>query len=257
MPLPNILVAPNGARRTTADHPALPVTIEQTVQTAKACFAAGADGIHAHLRDKDQKHLLDAGLYRELQAELALQVPDMWVQITTEAVDLYSPSQQRSLVRDANPKAVSISIREMLSEGESKEVFNFYWEQSEKGVEIQHILYDEQDSLTLARLINEHHLPSHNLQVLFVLGRYKNGQISHPEDLDPFLNSLSAYSPLTPDWGCCAFGKKETPCLLKALEKGGKARIGFENNLYHQDGTLAKDNADRVTELVKKIQESH
>ena len=43
--LPEIMVAPNGARRTTADHPALPVTIPQTVATAKACFEAGAGAL--------------------------------------------------------------------------------------------------------------------------------------------------------------------------------------------------------------------
>ena len=69
--LPEIMVAPNGARRTTADHPALPVTIPQTVATARACFEAGAGGIHAHVRDAEQAHVLDAGLYSDLVAELA------------------------------------------------------------------------------------------------------------------------------------------------------------------------------------------
>ena len=38
--------------------------------------------------------------------------------------------------------------------------------------------------------------------------------------------------------------------------KNGKARIGFENNFYNKDGSLAKNNAERVTEIVnfsKKI----
>ncbi len=254
MALANILVAPNGARRTREDHPALPVTIEQTVQTAKACFEAGADGIHTHIRDKDQKHLLDAGMYRELQAELAIKVPDMWVQITTEAVGIYSPSEQRAVVRDSNPRAVSISIREMLSEGESSDVSRFYWEQAEKGVEIQHILYDDQDAATLARLIKEEILPSKDLQLLFVLGRYSVGQISNPDDLQPFLQSLSAFEGLDLDWGCCAFGQMETDCLLAAIKAGGKARIGFENNLHMKDGSIAPDNAARVAELVSETQ---
>ena len=58
--LPSIMVAPNGARKTTSDHPAIPVTIEQTAMTAKACFDAGAGAIHFHVRDTDQKHVLDA-----------------------------------------------------------------------------------------------------------------------------------------------------------------------------------------------------
>jgi uncharacterized protein (DUF849 family) len=254
MPLPNILVAPNGARRTRTDHPALPVTIEQTVETAKACYQAGADGIHAHIRDKNQQHLLDAGLYRELQTELARHVPDMWVQITTEAVGIYSPAQQRAIVRDSHPKAVSISIREMQSEGEGAEISKFYWEQAEKGVEIQHILYDDQDALTLAELVKSKSLPATDLQLLFVLGRYSVGQVSSPDDLQPFLKSLKAFEGITLEWGCCAFGQSETDCLLAAIQAGGKARIGFENNLFMKDGSMAPDNAARVAELVAQKQ---
>ena len=45
------MVAPNGARPTKKDHPAVPVTISETVETAKACFKSGATGIQFHMRD--------------------------------------------------------------------------------------------------------------------------------------------------------------------------------------------------------------
>ncbi|MEC8515837.1 MAG: 3-keto-5-aminohexanoate cleavage protein, partial [Pseudomonadota bacterium] len=61
--LPRLMVAPNGARRTKADHPAIPVTIQETVETALACAAVGAQAMHLHVRDADQQHVLDAGLY--------------------------------------------------------------------------------------------------------------------------------------------------------------------------------------------------
>ncbi len=34
-PLPNLMVAPTGARRTKTDHPALPISIDEIVDTAK------------------------------------------------------------------------------------------------------------------------------------------------------------------------------------------------------------------------------
>ena len=117
VPLPTIMVAPNGARRTKADHPALPVTIAETVETACACFAAGAGGIHAHLRDADQNHVLDAGLYSELIAEIGRAVPDMAVQITTEAVGRYTPEEQRAVVQAVMPNTVSVALREMVPDG--------------------------------------------------------------------------------------------------------------------------------------------
>ena len=94
-PLPVLMVAPNGARRTKADHPALPVSVAETVEAALACHEAGAGGLHAHVRDRQGAHVLDAGLYRELIAEMGLRAPAMAVQITTEAVGRYSPAEQR------------------------------------------------------------------------------------------------------------------------------------------------------------------
>ena len=141
-PLPSIMVAPNGARRGKADHPALPVTISEIVQTARACHAAGAGALHAHVRDGNGAHVLDAGLYRELIAEMARAVPDMPVQITTEAAGLYSPSQQRALLRAITPEGVSIALAEMLADGDRVAARDSYHTLAEAGVAVQHILYD-------------------------------------------------------------------------------------------------------------------
>jgi len=64
--LPQIMVAPNGARLLKPDHPESPVTQAEIVDCAKACYLAGADGIHAHIRDDQGLHLLDVGAYQEL-----------------------------------------------------------------------------------------------------------------------------------------------------------------------------------------------
>ncbi|WP_319497462.1 3-keto-5-aminohexanoate cleavage protein [uncultured Cohaesibacter sp.] len=254
VPLPAIMIAPNGARKGKADHPALPVTIEETVATAIACQKAGADGIHAHVRDADGRHSLDAGLYRELLAELTRQTPDLYAQITTEAVGQYSPSEQRAVVEAVAPSAVSISVREMLSDGETPDIRRFYHEQAEKGVAIQHILYSREEVELLTDLCQRSIIPHGALQLLFVLGRYTEGQVSSPEDLLPFVSGkqrLEAQLQTTVDWACCAFGARENACLLKAESLGGKVRIGFENNMLNADGSLANDNAERVSDLIR------
>ena len=46
-----LMVVPNGACLTDDDHPALPVTIPQIVETARKCAAAGAGAILFHVRD--------------------------------------------------------------------------------------------------------------------------------------------------------------------------------------------------------------
>lgn len=252
MSLPLIMVAPNGARRGKADHPALPVTIPDIVACAAECFAAGAGGIHAHVRDAEGAHVLDAGLYAELLAELARTVPGMAVQITTEAVGRYTPAEQRALVARLRPPSVSIALREITAEPDEPVTRRFFHDCHEAGVRVQHILYDADEVDLLARLIGEGAIPAGDLQLLHVLGRYSAGQVSQPADLDAPLARQRAAG-LAADWAVCAFGPSETDCLLAAVAQGGKARIGFENNLINRSGSLAASNAERVRELAAAI----
>ncbi|WP_370205983.1 3-keto-5-aminohexanoate cleavage protein [Pararhodobacter marinus] len=247
-PLPRIMVAPNGARRTKADHPALPVTIVETARAAADCHAAGAGAIHAHLRDAEGRHWLDAGAYGELIAEIARFAPDMPVQITTEAAGRYDPAAQRALLRDIRPEGVSIALTEMLADGDRKAARACYHALAEAGTAVQHILYEADQLDLLAREQAAGTIPPGDLQTLFVLGRYTEGQHSEPAMLDPFLDGLSALG-VTGDWALCAFGPTETACLAEALRRGGCARVGFENNLWMADGSLAADNAARVAEI--------
>ena len=250
-PLPQILVAPNGAKKTHVDHPAVPVTIPEIVATAKACFAAGAGGIHAHVRDAAGGHVLDAGLYRELVAELGRQVPKMVVQITTEAVGRYTPAEQRQVVRDVLPKAASVALKEMLpDDADTAEAAGFYAFAREAGIALQHILYAPADVDRLARMIETGVIPRGDTEVLFVLGRYSADLESDPADLLPFLDALARLRAIVPaEFMVCAFGRSETAALEAALRAGGKARVGFENSLWMADGRRARDNAERVAEI--------
>ena len=255
VPLPPIMVAPNGARRGSADHPALPVTIPQIVACARACHAAGAGAIHAHVRDGEGRPVLDAGLYAELIAEITRQVPDMAVQITTEAAGRYTPADQRALLRQITPEGVSIALSEMLSDGEGAAARQCYHDLAAAGVAVQHILYDAEDLRRLALEIRAGTVPEADLAMLFVLGRYTGGQQSDPAMLVPFLDAL-AETGMRGDWALCAFGRGETACLKAAFDRGGKARVGFENNLHMADGRLAPDNAARVAEIAQLLSDT-
>jgi uncharacterized protein (DUF849 family) len=245
------MVAPTGARRTKADHSALPVTIPEIVATARACHAAGADGLHAHVRDAEGAHVLDAGLYRELLASLAGEVPGLTVQITTEAVGRYSALDQCRIVEEVRPAAVSVALREIAAEGdaEPRRLFGFC---REAGIAVQHILYDEMEVGELAAAVARGTVPREGLQVLHVLGRYAQGQVSHSDDLALPLARQKATG-LDPDWAACAFGPHETDCLVAARTMGGKVRVGFENNLLNADGSRARDNAERVREVAAAL----
>ena len=247
-PLPAIMVAPNGARRGKSDHAQLPMILPEIIRTAASCWEAGAGGLHLHVRGEQGEHVLDAGLYKEAIVALKNTVPDMMIQITTEAVGRYEPTAQRQVVKDVHPDAASVSIAEMLSDGDRDAAVEFYRWCDHADIAIQHILYSVDDLVSLYVLIEQAGLPRENLQLLFVLGRYAKNQQSEPSDLRPFINWLESKK-VSADWAVCAFGQNETICLEAAYLAGGKVRIGFENSLQNADGSLAADNAERVAEI--------
>ncbi len=248
--LPEIMVAPNGARKQKSDHPALPVTIAQTVETAKACFDAGARAMHFHVRDDRGQHVLDAGLYKEALAELNLQLPEMHMQITTEAVGIYSPFEMRQLVRDVQPAGVSIGLFEMIPEGKISDAdVHFYQEISSNGTKIQHIIYHPEQLDCLDKLLNMAGLPREDFWCLFTIGHY-SGRRSDPAQIALFQEQLNRLG-LRPDWACCAFDGEEYATLSQAISTGGKVRVGFENSLVLPDGQIAPDNQAKVVMAVQ------
>ena len=245
-----IMVAPNGARKTKRDHAALPVSITDTVTEAVLCQAAGASALHAHVRGANDEHLLDAGLYRELLREMAVRAPEMLVQVTSEAVGIYTPEQQVACIQAVRPRMASMALREITTDFSAPEYARQFFEWSDQNdVHIQHIVYTAEELQRFLGYRDSGVIPAGHRCVLFVLGRYRADFQSQTDDLEPFLQQdLGAL-----DWFVCAFGHQEQECALAAIEAGGHARIGFENNLYLPGGVLADNTAQLVTSLVEAL----
>ena len=250
--LPPLMVAPNGARLTDDDHPAIPVTIPRIVSVAGACAAAGAGAMHFHVRDAEKAHILDAGLYREALAELAIAVPEMHHQITTETVGRYGPDDMRAVTRAVMPPGVSIGVPEMIPSGApSAEDAAFYSWLADEGIRTQHICYQPEHLRLLGVLLDTAGLPKTGVWCLFVIGHY-TGAISYPELIDDFLAEMRGAG-IDGDWAICAFREEEAACIRHAAGRGGKLRVGFENSMIMADGSLAPDNVARVTEAAAML----
>jgi 3-keto-5-aminohexanoate cleavage enzyme len=241
-----LMVAPNGARRTKTDHAAIPVTPEETADVALSCLEAGANAIHFHVRDAEQKHSLDIGLYREALAVLADRIGErMVVQVTTEAIGIYTPAEQRALVRELQPDAISIAVKEFFpTEEEGKASSEVIHEYLEAGCSPQFIVYSPEDLTNFNRLCERGLIPTGKHNVLFVLGRYTANQQSDPADLIPFVQANEQNH----RWSICAFGSGERACAAMAMSLGGHVRLGFENSLWKGDGTLATSNEEVIGE---------
>lgn len=243
-----VAVAPNGARRTKADHPRLPMSAAEVARDAAGAREAGAAMIHLHVRDRDGRHTLDVDLYREAIAAVRAAIgDDMVVQVTTEAVGRYAPPQQIAVVDALQPESVSIALREILPEGGDETAAAALFERMERaGILHQIIVYDAAELDRLAALSARGVLPDGPLAVLAVLGRYSDTGATQRE-LDAFVDAGIARH----QWMLCAFGPDEAGFMSQAARAGGHARVGFENNLWLPGGELAPDNASIVAATIR------
>jgi len=251
-----IMVAPNGARRTPADHPALPVTIPAIARACAEVHARGAQAVHVHVRDAGGQHCLDAELYRALTVAIRAEAgPGLVVQATTEAVGRFAPAAQIALVRTLRPEAVSIALKELAPDEASVPAAAALYDWAyAQGIAVQHILSSVEELDRFLALAARGTIPGDRHAVLFPLGRYAVDQQSRPADLLPFLGRLAACGRADRlDWMVCAFGQGETAALVTAAALDGHCRIGFENSLWNADGSVASDNAERVADLSKAL----
>ncbi|KAE9632487.1 3-keto-5-aminohexanoate cleavage protein [Parasedimentitalea maritima] len=240
-----LTVAPNGARRGRDDHPELPVTQDQIVATSVACKAAGAHGIHLHVRDAAGAHTLDAEHYHDAKAAVAEAAPGLAIQITTESAGLFNVAEQLDCLKALRPASASIALREMSRDPDM--AAQAYALCAEAGTQVQHILYGPSCIELLRRWYADGTVPNTMRDVIFVLGQYVPEVLAQPQDLQPF---LAATDDLNLNWTVCAFGRHEQACLLAAIAAGGDVRIGFENNMETPSGDLLSDNAASVAALI-------
>jgi len=249
-------VAPNGARKTRAQHPRLPITPDELALCARDCRDAGASLLHLHVRDEAEGHSLDVERYRAAIAAVRAAVgDDLILQATSEAAGVYRADQQRAMVEALRPEAVSLGLREFLpaEAGAAEEAgfARFLAGCGQAKTLVQFILYDGADYARLAALQARGVVPPGRLSVLFVLGRYTSDMQSDPEQLAPFIEAGGSAQL----WSVCAFGKREADCAAAALAVGGHARVGFENNMELADGSLAPDNAALVRQAAQIARE--
>lgn len=257
-----LAVAPNGARKQYADHPALPITPDELAETAESCLAAGAAMMHVHVRDEKNgyQHCIDAKKYTAAFSAIDERVGQgLFLQATTEAVGIYSAEEQMAMVRElATLQAgrptfgVSLAVRELMANHVADHVINeFFTFLQQENILPQLIIYDVADRQRFQDLLQRGVLPCSAYACLFVLGRYHaNGQ-SDPAELLPFFSDLTGVS----NFMGCAFGAREARVAQACALLGGHMRIGYENNTLMADGRVSANNAELIAQTARGLAE--
>src|SRR4051812_8634455 len=158
-----ITVAPPGAGSAKADVPALPVTLDELVATAKECEAVGASVVHVHIRDDDARPTLDPGRLRAT-VEALREGTDLIVQLSSGGA-VTDPEAARLAVIDAGPEMASCTMGTV---NFGDDVFLNRWEfivdlhtrMQERGVVPEYEIFDLGHLTSLYRLLDTYGLPA-------------------------------------------------------------------------------------------------
>jgi uncharacterized protein (DUF849 family) len=251
-----ITVAPTGAEADKAAVPALPVTLDELVTTAKECEAAGAAVIHVHIRDDAARPTLDRGRLADTVAALR-QGTDLIVQLSTGGA-VTDSFADRLAVLDAGPDACSLTCGTV---NFGDEVFANPWPfikdlyrlTQERGVVPEFELFDIGQVATLHRLLGEFGPPAgghvHCDLVMGVPG-------GMPGDV-PTIAAAVAALPAGATWSATGIGRSTVPVLFGALAAGGHLRVGMEDTTSYARGRPVTGNAElveRAAELARIAQ---
>ena len=247
-----ITSAPNGARRTHEDHPAIPITPEQLAVEAAALVDQQVSVLHLHVRDKDQEHSLAPDHYRAAIGAIRNAVGDqLIIQVTSESVGIYDRSEQMEMVRSLRPEAVSLALRELCpDESAESEAGRFYEFLRKEHIWPQHILYTADQVARFETLQAKGIFASDDPAFLLVLGNYVGAVEGSVAELEE-MRERADFSKFP--WSVCCFGGSELTCMLSATALGGHVRMGFENNLWLENGTLAATNSSLIQQYTGAI----
>ncbi|MEU8303278.1 3-keto-5-aminohexanoate cleavage protein [Actinomadura sp. NPDC048955] len=240
-----ITVAPTGAESAKADVPALPVTLDELVQTAKECEAAGAAVIHVHIRDDDARPTLDPSRLRDTVTALR-ESTGLIVQLSTGGA-VTDPYEDRLRVLDAGPDMCSLTCGTVnFGDDVFMNPWSFMVELYERTRELEVVpefeLFDLGHITSLHRLLDKHGLPyGGHVHCDLVMG-VPGGM---PGDARTLVAAVEAL-PEGATWSATGIGRTSLPVLFAALSAGGHLRVGMEDTVTFAKGRPVTANVELV-----------
>ena len=245
-----ICVAITGSLPTKEINPAVPISVEEQVESTHASFEAGASILHAHVRNHDQTPSSDPEKFARLQESVRKHCPGMIIQFSTGGRS--GAGQARGGMLPLRPDMASLSV------GSNNFPTRVYenppdlvdWLASEMLV---HDVKPEIEAFDLSHIFKAAAMHKAGQikdlpYVQFVMG-VKNAMPADREVFDFYIRTVNRLFPGAP-WCAAGIGPQQAVLNDWAISSGGHARTGLEDNVRLDRDRLAPSNAALVARTV-------
>ena len=251
-----ICVAITGSLPRKEMNPAVPITVDEQVESTQAAFEAGATICHAHVRNDDQTPSSDPEKFARLKEGLEKHCPDMIIQFSTGGRS--GAGKERGGMLPLRPDMASLTV------GSNNFPTRVYenppelvdWLAAEM---LAHGIKPEVEAFDLSHIHQAAAMQADGrlkgpAYVQFVMG-VKNAMPADRDVFDYYIRTVERLLPGS-EWCAAGIGRHQIEVNEWCVAAGGHARTGLEDNIRMNRETLAPSNAALV-ERVAEICERH
>lgn len=245
-----ITVAITGSLPTKENNPAVPITVEEQIESTHEAFEAGATLVHCHVRNDDGTPTSDPDRFASLVEGVRKHCTGMIIQLSTGGRS--GTGRGRGGMLPLKPDMASLST------GSCNFPARVYENTPElidwlAGEMVTYGVKPEIEAFDLSMIFKAAEMESDGrikgpLHVQFVMG-VKNAM---PVDRETFEFYVATLKRLCPDatWTGAGIAKDQITLNQWSLEFGGHCRTGLEDNVRMNRETLAPSNAALVKRVV-------
>ena len=252
-----LCVAITGSLPTKADNPAVPISLQEQIESTQSAFEAGATIAHCHVRNKDQTPSSDPEKFAALLEGLKEYCPGMVVQFSTGGRSGAGTERGRMLPLAPDMASLSVGSNNFPTRVYENPPDLVNWLASEMKkyrVTPEVEAFDLSHILTAIRMYDRNELYG-KLYVQFVMG-VKNAMPADKEVFDLYVKFMNERAP-NAEWCAAGIGANQIIVNEWAIAAGGHTRAGLEDNVRLDKNTLAPSNAaliQRAAEICEKYE---
>ncbi len=245
-----ICVAITGSVPRKKDNPAVPISVEEQVESTHAAFEAGASICHAHVRNDDETPTSDPERFARLVEGLKKHCPGMIIQLSTGGRS--GAGRERGGMLPLRPDMASLSVGSnnfptRVYENPPDLVDWLASEMREHEVKPEIEAFDLSHIFKAAEMNADGRIPG-KLYVQFVMG-VKNAMPCDREVFDHYIKTVRRLAPEA-EWCAAGIGRHQIEVNEWCIAAGGHTRTGLEDNVRLDRDTLAPSNAALVRRAV-------